>query len=328
MDNSTTNNRACAAVAAAVALIGFAGATQAQVSRDPVDLQVVDRETGQVLPTWRHHGRLFIAGQPGDRYGLRVTNHSESRVLVVMSVDGVNILSGETAGWGQRGYVFDPGESYDLTGWRKSDSEVAAFTFAALPQSYAARTGRSADVGVIGIAVFKEKVAAPTVEWRSPPVVAPNIPAPPTAGWRAPAVVAPNIATPPPLFIRPLGAAKPSASAPPPPPRPVVTADVFAALPAPIVEAKGRSAYVAEETRRDEKLGTAHGVREWSVTYLVPFKRATPYPQFTREIEYNTYANLVASGVIHPLEDAQRHPRPFPSNPQGGGYVPDPPGDP
>ena len=61
---------------------------------DPVDLKVVDRETGQALRVWRHDGRLFVAGEPGARYSLRVTNHTDGRVLVVMSVDGVNILTG------------------------------------------------------------------------------------------------------------------------------------------------------------------------------------------------------------------------------------------
>jgi hypothetical protein len=78
-----------------------------------------------------------------------------------MSVDGVNVLTGETAGYEQSGYVFRPYESYEVTGWRKSDAEVAAFTFAPLSRSYAARTGRPHDVGVIGVAAFKERVAAP-----------------------------------------------------------------------------------------------------------------------------------------------------------------------
>ena len=80
----------------------------AQAAADLVDLQVMDRETGQPLRVWRHRGRLFVAGQPGARYSLRVTNNTGGRVLVVMSVDGVNILTGETAGYGQRGYVFGP----------------------------------------------------------------------------------------------------------------------------------------------------------------------------------------------------------------------------
>ena len=56
----------------------------------------------------------------------------------------------------------------------------------------------------------------------------------------------------------------------------------------------------------------------------VPFERATSYPQFVRQIEYDTYANLVASGVIHP-EPGPTHPRPFPAKPDGAGFVPDPP---
>lgn len=153
-----TSVRRRAILAMAVSAIGLAGAASVQAAADLVDLQVVDRETGQPARVWRHGGRLFVAGQPGARYSLRVTNHTEGRVLVVMSVDGVNILTGATANYDQMGYVFGPYQSYDVSGWRKSDTEVAAFTFAPLPQSYAARTGRPGDVGVIGIAAFKEQI--------------------------------------------------------------------------------------------------------------------------------------------------------------------------
>src|SRR6185437_846624 len=54
-------------------------------------------------------------------------------------------------------YVLDSGEHYRITGWRKSNSEVAAFTFTASPNSYAARTGRPGNIGVIGVALFREK---------------------------------------------------------------------------------------------------------------------------------------------------------------------------
>ncbi len=48
-------------------------------------------------------------------------------------------------------------QDYRITGGRKSDDEVAAFTFTASPNSYAARTGRPVNVGVIGVAVFRER---------------------------------------------------------------------------------------------------------------------------------------------------------------------------
>src|SRR5215212_7355497 len=105
-ERTMTSLRRRAVLAMAVSAIGFAGAAKAQVAADLVDLTVVDRETGQSLQVWRRDGRLFVAGQPGARYSLRVTNHTGGRVLVVMSVDGVNILTGEPAGYGQRGYVF------------------------------------------------------------------------------------------------------------------------------------------------------------------------------------------------------------------------------
>ncbi len=73
------------------------------------------------------------------------------------SVDGVNVVTGETAGVDQRGYIYDGWRSYDITGWRKSDAQVAAFEFTTVPRSYAARTGRAENVGVIGVALFRER---------------------------------------------------------------------------------------------------------------------------------------------------------------------------
>ncbi len=152
-------------LAMAVSVLGLAGTARADLvdprGADLVDLKVVDRETGQAMQVWRHDGRLFVAGQRGGRYSLRVTNHTGGRVMVVMSVDGVNVLTGQTAAYGQSGYVFRPYEAYDVSGWRKSDTEVAAFTFTPQAKSYAARTGRPMDIGVIGIAAFRERPPPP-----------------------------------------------------------------------------------------------------------------------------------------------------------------------
>jgi hypothetical protein len=53
--------------------------------------------------------------------------------------------------------VLSPRGSLDIRGWRKSLSQTAAFYFTALPDSYAARTGRPDDAGVIGVALFRRK---------------------------------------------------------------------------------------------------------------------------------------------------------------------------
>jgi hypothetical protein len=120
---------------------------------------VIDRETGAVLTPHAYHGEYWVAGRPGAHYAVEIRNRTGERVLAVASVDGVNVISGETADWDQTGYVLEPGDTYQITGWRKSDTEVAAFTFTASDNSYAERTGRPANVGVIGVAIFRERPA-------------------------------------------------------------------------------------------------------------------------------------------------------------------------
>ena len=121
-----------------------------------VDVSVVNRATGERITVYAHRGRVHVPGTPGAKYSLLITNRTGERVLAVTSVDGVNVITGETANPGQSGYVLDPWGSVEVSGWRKSMSEVAAFVFTSLPDSYAARTDRPGNVGVIGVAVFRE----------------------------------------------------------------------------------------------------------------------------------------------------------------------------
>ncbi|HEY5637876.1 MAG TPA: hypothetical protein VIS77_13380 [Burkholderiales bacterium] len=129
-----------------------------------VDLAVHDRSDGRALKVYWHAGRAYIAGRPGNDYRIEVRSREAGRVLAVVSVDGVNVVSGETADPSQAGYVLSPHGRLSIQGWRKSLAQTAAFTFTALPDSYAARTGRPDDVGVIGVALFRERVAAPPVD--------------------------------------------------------------------------------------------------------------------------------------------------------------------
>ena len=138
-----------------------AGACTPATARPLVELSVVDRDDGRPLPAWPHRGDRWIAGTPGHRYAVRLANTTGERVLVVLSVDGVNAVSGETAAFDQAGYVLDPWETAEIDGWRKSLDDVARFVFTDLGDSYSARTGRPDDVGVIGIAVFRVRRPEP-----------------------------------------------------------------------------------------------------------------------------------------------------------------------
>jgi hypothetical protein len=139
------------------ALVALATSCNALAVGDIAEVIIIDRSTGVALMPHLYRGEYWVAGKPGATYAIEIRNHLDQRLLAVTAVDGVNVISGATAGWGQTGYVFHPRQGYQITGWRKSDTEVAAFTFTASPNSYAARTGRPRNVGIIGVALFRER---------------------------------------------------------------------------------------------------------------------------------------------------------------------------
>ena len=275
----------------AVAATTACTALPARATGNLVDMQIVDRSRGDVLSTWRHRGASWVAGRPGDRYAVRLTNRSGGRVLVVLSVDGVNVVSGETASTGQTGYVLGPWATAEITGWRKSYSEAAAFYFTALPDSYAARTDRPDNVGVIGAAIFRERVVQPVQRpYESQPPVArggldDSRRSEPERRAQSPAAGAAADAS-----------GERSATAP-------------AASPPPMRD--------RESLAKSEKLGTGHGEREYSPTTQTTFERSSSQPAEVVQLRYDSYANLVAGGVIgRPQPPAV--PQPFP------GFAPDP----
>jgi hypothetical protein len=121
------------------------------------EVTVFDRAAGRVLPLHWHEGRAYVAGTPGNEYSIRIRNRTGEELLAVVSVDGVNVITGETANPSQSGYVLSPYRRFELGGWRKSLERTAAFYFTSLSDSYAARTGRPDHAGVIGVALFRKK---------------------------------------------------------------------------------------------------------------------------------------------------------------------------
>lgn len=159
-----------AAFAVLLLILPVSGCVSIADAGSLVDLGVIDRSSGQRLEVYRHRGRLYVAGTPGNRYGITLQNRAAGRVLAVVSVDGVNVLSGQTAATSQAGYVLDPSQAAEISGWRKSMDEVAAFYFTSVGDSYAGRTDRPQNVGVIGVAVFREAAPLPPPPIARPPI--------------------------------------------------------------------------------------------------------------------------------------------------------------
>jgi hypothetical protein len=170
-------------------------------------VEVVDDE-GRTLPTFAQAGRHFLLGDIGERYRLHIVNPTASRVEAVVSVDGLDVIDGRPASVAKRGYLVPAFGDVTVDGWRTSMDTVAAFRFSSVRSSYAARTGRDQNVGVIGVAFFRER--APVVVRRALPAAprkaseegAPPAPAPAAQGAggaaasrSAPADVRPGLGT-------------------------------------------------------------------------------------------------------------------------------------
>ncbi|MET0682965.1 MAG: hypothetical protein ABWZ29_06455 [Casimicrobiaceae bacterium] len=272
------------ALAIAITLaLGAAGSAFAGGRLGSID--VVTRPDGQVLPVYGKDGRSFVVGTPGLEYGIRVCNTTGNRVLAVMSVDGVNVVSGETASPAQSGYVLSGHECADINGWRKNLATTAAFYFTELPDAYATRTGRPENVGVIGVAFFRERPQR--ITWKDSPRIAA---APATESARRQDAGASDA----------MGESKSSSA-------PAARAEIAAEMPAPAPIAK---------------IGTGHGRQEQSYVQTTRFVRESATPNETIAIHYDRRENLIAMGVLPPPSIA-RSVNPFPAwTPR---FVPDPP---
>ena len=103
--------RQCAltlALAAATALAGCATAHGGVTSRATPKSRSSTAVDGRVLPVYRKDGQAWVVGTPGREYSVRIRSINGGRLLAVTSVDGVNVISGETASPAQSGYVLDP----------------------------------------------------------------------------------------------------------------------------------------------------------------------------------------------------------------------------
>ena len=261
------------ALIAALMLFGTAG--PALAVGNVADVTIYDRAENRTLPVYFHEGRYYVVGKPGNEYQVNIRSHQPGEILTVISVDGVNAVSGETANWSQTGYVLSPYSLFGIKGWRKSLQRIAAFYFTELEDSYAARTGRPDNVGVIGIAVFRKKTEPAVGIYRDF-----------ERRREAPAPGAPA------------GEAQGSAKE-----SPAQDAAADAAAP--------RASTVAPQPV-EKSLGTGHGRGETSVVRYASFERASSTPDEVIMIYYDSYRNLVAQGVIKDTPRIAR-PNPFPN---------------
>ena len=263
-------------VAAAALALAFDTAAHA-MPPSAVTIDVYDRTQGETLAIHPLDSQRYVVGTPGHEYAIRIRNETSRRILAVTSVDGVNVVTGETAAPEQSGYVIEAGGSVEIAGWRRSLERTSAFYFTDLGDSYAARTGRPRNVGVIGVAVFHELVRPMISSFLRDKVLAHENEGDPRAR-----------------------AERADAAAPA----------------APAQDAAGETGRLAASEPRQmlsNKLGTGFGRDEASLVQRVRFERATSAPAESISIQYDRRDNLIAMGVLPRPRYAQQTPDPIPA---------------
>jgi hypothetical protein len=265
---------------------------------------------GTPAPTFWHDGESFVLGHTGERYVIRVNNRTGRRMEAVVTVDGRDAIDGKSGDFQhKRGYLVPAWGQVDIDGWRLSQSQAAAFRFSSVADSYAARTGNAREVGVIGVAVFPERIYRPQPRPIAPPCCFGN--------YRDGESSARG------QFSENKRGA-PAAEAPTSAPAPSVD---LMAEDGPAEQASGAakskaSADYAPARRSRPGLGTEFGEAVASNIQEVDFVRANPsLPAVILGVRYNDHDGLVAMGVnvdgVYPWPsdtDLRRTADPFPAS--------------
>jgi hypothetical protein len=128
-----------------------------------ISVEVIS-DQGYAFPTYptdSYNGnyRAYLQAQRNESYGIRVTNHTNGRIGLVVAVDGRNILSGTQSQLHRKEkmYVIDPYATATYSGWRTNRNEVRRFYFTNESASYAGAWGDYSAMGVIAIAAYGER---------------------------------------------------------------------------------------------------------------------------------------------------------------------------
>lgn len=219
---------------------------------------------GRPCPEASKRGDRWVMGQYGDRYTIRLHNRSAEWVEAVVTVDGRDVVNGGSGSYSNRGYLLRPWESIDIDGWRVSLSEVAAFRFTDVPDSYAGRVDGGRNAGVVGVAFFPERKRRAV----------------------RPRPVRPHYGGEGGLWDDEDVSPRKSASA--------GSEGRGDAAAAPQADAKRK------RSRTRQNLGTQYGERHWSSVTEVDFERASSRPSKVVTVRYDDRSGLISRGVSPP----------------------------
>ncbi|HJZ79280.1 MAG TPA: hypothetical protein VKD91_03010 [Pyrinomonadaceae bacterium] len=103
-------------------------------------------------------GRRYIEAFESAEYELRIHNPSPSRVAVALAVDGLNTIDARhTSAWDAHKWVIEPYGTINIRGWQMSSENARRFYFTTERDSYGAKLGQTANLGVISAVFYRER---------------------------------------------------------------------------------------------------------------------------------------------------------------------------
>ncbi|MGC8762015.1 MAG: hypothetical protein ACP5VN_00025 [Acidobacteriota bacterium] len=120
---------------------------------------------GEPLAEYNARGKTYVEALRGKEYAVRLTNPLGRRVAVALSVDGLNTVDGRRSdARTATKWVLEPYQSIVISGWQVSGREARRFFFTTEKGSYAARMGRTEDLGLVEAVFFAERLPEPPQE--------------------------------------------------------------------------------------------------------------------------------------------------------------------
>lgn len=117
---------------------------------------------GRPIPIYNDaQGRKWIEAREGTKFEVKVENDNYTRFLAVISVDGLNVINAKHEDPKKApGYIVDSKSSISIPGWLVDENKTREFVFTEKGTAYANKIGADAsNIGVIGCAVFREKIS-------------------------------------------------------------------------------------------------------------------------------------------------------------------------
>src|SRR3989454_3630592 len=110
---------------------------------------------GRPLAEYAGRGRRYVEALENAEYELRIHNPLGTRVAVALSVDGLNTIDARhTSAWDAHKWVIEPYGTIHVRGWQMSSENARRFYFTSERDSYGAKLGQTANLGVISAGFF------------------------------------------------------------------------------------------------------------------------------------------------------------------------------